>query len=177
MEVKGHENIPASGPVIVVSNHISNWDPMVVGSSIKRQVNFIAKEELFKIPVVGWLLKAWGVTPVKRGRGDREAISKSLKFLRDQRVIGIFIEGTRNKQDPNRMQKPQPGAAMLALKSGATVIPVVVVNTRKIFRSFTKVKVRIGKPLYFTEQPEVDKKELYIQVSKQIAEAIEQLRS
>jgi 1-acyl-sn-glycerol-3-phosphate acyltransferase len=175
MEVRGAENLPETGPVVLVSNHISNWDPMVVGSSVHRKVHFIAKEELFKAPLIGLLIKAWGAMPVKRGRGDREAISKSLEVLREQKVLGIFIEGTRNKTNPDRMQKPQPGAAMLAIKSGAPVVPMVVKNTRFVFR-FAKIKVAIGEPIFFTDDARQERKELYHYVSQRIVTEIEKLR-
>lgn len=175
MEVHGVDHLPKTGPVLLVSNHISNWDPLVVGSAANRRVSFIAKEELFKIPLVNYLLKAWGVVSVKRGRGDREAISKSLELLREQNVIGIFIEGHRNKIDPDHMLKPQPGAAMLALKSGAPVVPMLVTNTHHIYR-FGKVRVFIGAPLQFQMDPERDKKKLYNEVSQRIIDAIESLR-
>ncbi len=175
LTIYGVENIPSSGPVILVSNHISNWDPMIVGISANRQVHFIAKEELFKFPPLRYLMLAWGALPVKRGRGDREVISKSLEVLKDQKILGIFIEGTRNKVDPNRMQKPQPGAAMLTLKSGAVVVPMLVTNSNRISR-LSKVEVFIGKPITFTTDPGQDKKELYSEISQTIVNAIESLR-
>jgi len=175
-EVRGAEHIPETGPAILVSNHVSNWDPMVLGCSAKRQVHFIAKESLFKTPVIGILMKAWGCLPVKRGRGDREAIAKSLEILANRMMLGVFIEGTRNKENPEQMKTPQSGAAMLALKSGAPVVPLVLLNTRKIGTGFAKVKVIIGAPLHFEFQPGLDKKELYHAVSNQMVAAIENLR-
>lgn len=170
------EKIPSSGPVILASNHISNWDPMVVGSASLRQVRFIAKEELFKIPVVGSMLKAWGAFKVKRGRGDREAIGKSLEVLSNNEVLGIFIEGRRNTKNPEKMIKPQSGAAMLAVKSGAPVIPTLVINSNKLFRSFRRVKVIFGDPIVFKEEPGLDKKDLYLKISNQLVDEINKLR-
>ena len=174
-QVVGQENIPSEGQVILASNHVSNWDPMVLGCSSNRQVHFIAKESLFKAPLLGLFIKAWGALPVKRGRGDREAISKSLETLKKDLVLGIFIEGTRNKTNPARMKEPQSGAAMLALKSGAPVVPMLLTNTHKIF-SLKKVKVFVGPPLNFENNPEIDKKELSTQISQQIVTAIENMR-
>jgi 1-acyl-sn-glycerol-3-phosphate acyltransferase len=175
-EVIGLDNIPTSGPVMLVSNHVSNWDPPVLGSASNRQVFFLAKEELFKIPVLNFLLPAWGVLPLKRGRGDREAITKSIEVLSDGKILGIFIEGTRNKGNPDHLGKPQPGAAMFALKSNATVIPTLLLNTRTVGKSFQKVKVIFGKPLQLINDPTLEKKELYTAVSHQIAAAIDSLR-
>ncbi len=174
----GSENFPSSGSVIVVSNHVSNWDPLMVGVAMPRQVSFLAKEELFRIPLIGFLLRAWGIIPLKRGRGDREALSKSLELLKDGKVIGIFIEGKRNLKNPETMLKPQPGAAMLALKSGVPVVPVAVINTNRILRSFKRVKVIIGKPIHFDSKAELeglDKKEQYSRISKEIILTIQGL--
>lgn len=173
----GAANLPDSGPVMLVSNHISNIDPLVLGSAVNRQVWYIAKDSLFRIPVVGQLLKAWGAFPVKRGRGDREAISRALEVLKDQKVLGIFIEGRRNKDNPEQMAKPQSGAAMLAVKSGATVVPALILNSRSFLRGFRQIKVIIGKPLTLDIHNELDKKELYNNISNQIVTAINDLRS
>lgn len=177
-QVSGRQNLPKSGPALVVSNHISNWDPLMIGVAMPRQVNFVAKEALFKIPLVGLLLRAWGAIPINRGRGNREALTKSMELLKAGKVVGIFIEGKRNLKNPDQMLKPQPGAAMLALKSGAPVVPVALINTNKILRSFKKVKVLIGEPMTFSSNTELEgleKKDQYSQISNEITAAIEGL--
>lgn len=174
-QVIGGDNIPKDGPVILVSNHVSNWDPLVIGCASSRQVHFLAKESLFKAPIVGLFIKAWGALPLKRGRGDREAISKSLEIIENNRVLGIFIEGTRNKKNPEKMKEPQSGAAMLALKTGAPIVPILLINSHKIF-VLKKVKVFIGHPLHFNNNPDIDRKELYAKVSREIVAAIESMR-
>jgi 1-acyl-sn-glycerol-3-phosphate acyltransferase len=177
-QVFGRQNLPDSGPLIIVSNHISNWDPLMVGVAIPRRVSFIAKEELFGIPLVGSLLKAWGMVPIKRGRIDREALSKPLDLLKDKKVIGIFIDGKRNLKNPDTMLKPQPGAAMLALRSGAPIVPVAVINTNRILRSFKRVKVFIGKPIHFASKTELEgleKKEQYSKRGRELTETIQEL--
>ncbi|HEY8463588.1 MAG TPA: lysophospholipid acyltransferase family protein [Bacillota bacterium] len=172
-EVIGHANIPVSGPVILAANHVSNWDPLVLGCAVKRRVHFIAKMELFKFPLLGLLLRAWGAFPVRRGHGDREAIVKSLEILKEGKMLGIFIEGGRNKTNPGRIQA-QPGAAMLATHSGAPVIPVALINTDHLFK---KKQVVIGAPLTFGDlSGTASKKELYQQISQQLATAITGLR-
>jgi 1-acyl-sn-glycerol-3-phosphate acyltransferase len=175
-QVIGHANIPTEGPVILASNHVSNFDPLVLGCAVKRKVHFIAKEELFHIPVVGLLITAWGAIRVKRGgRGDREAIARSLEVLQQNQVFGIFIEGFRNKTNPDQMAKPQSGAAMLAVNSGAPVIPVALVNTDKLF---AKMQVIIGPPLVFEPFAEsTPKKDLYHRISQTMTTTIMDLKS
>ncbi|NLY74288.1 MAG: 1-acyl-sn-glycerol-3-phosphate acyltransferase [Firmicutes bacterium] len=174
--VIGKENFPRSGPVIVASNHLSNWDPLMIGVAMPRQIFFVAKEELFRIPLVSALIKAWGAIPIKRGRGDRDALSKSLDLLKHNHAVGIFIEGKRNLGNPETMLKPQPGAAMLALKSGAPVVPVALINTNRILRSLKRVRVIIGKPIRFTDKTGLEspeKKEQYKQIGIEITQIIQ----
>ncbi len=141
-EVKGIENIPGSGGVVLVANHVSYWDPVVVICAFKRRVYFMAKAELFKIPVVGYVVAISGAFPVRRDRADRNAIRTALKLLEEGQVVGVFPEGTRSHS--GEMLKPHLGAAMLALKSGAPVLPVAVSGTRGFWG---KIRVRVGKPI------------------------------
>ncbi len=141
-KIYGRNNIPKSGPVILIANHISNLDPTVVGSSVKRHVHFLAKEELFRIPVLGFLLYRFGSFPIKRGGNDRKAIKKGLHLLKEHRVIGIFPEGTRSKT--GEIGKGLPGAALFALKSDAVVIPIGIISTYKLFKPLI---VNVGQPI------------------------------
>ncbi|HHU81796.1 MAG TPA: 1-acyl-sn-glycerol-3-phosphate acyltransferase [Firmicutes bacterium] len=145
IEVKGGEYLPPKGPVICVANHASLVDPIVMGCSLKRSVNFLAKEELFRIPVLNWILKTLGVIPVKRGAGDRGALKSALKVLEDKKVLGLFPEGTRYRD--NTLHPLRPGAAMLALQTGACILPMLISGTYRMrFLSFPKIKVAIGPP-------------------------------
>jgi 1-acyl-sn-glycerol-3-phosphate acyltransferase len=175
-KVIGKENIPSSGPALIVANHVSGFDPLILGSGTPRQIKYIAKEELFRIPIIGSLLSAWGAIRIKRGRSDREAISKSIEILGNGHLMGIFIEGKRNTKNPDQMLKPQHGAAMLALRTGVPVIPTALINTHKIFRSFRKVKIVFGTPITFKEEPGVDKKELYDRISNKLVQEIMNLK-
>lgn len=143
-EIIGLENIPAQGGVILCSNHISNLDPPFIAAPLKRQVMFMAKEELFRVPVISYFVKQFGAFPVKRGMGDRGALKKALQILQEGNVLGIFPEGTRSKT--GKLGKPFPGAALFALKSEAAVIPVAIVGN---WKPFTKMKVVYGKPIDF----------------------------
>lgn len=143
-EIHGLANIPAEGPTILCSNHISNWDPPLIGSPLDRPVHYMAKEELFKVPVVGWLIRQFGAFPVKRGGVSKESIRLSIGLLRSGKVMGVFPEGTRK----NAGGEGKKGAAMLALRSGAAVIPVAIVGDYKPFR---KIRVFYGSPVDLSE--------------------------
>ena len=122
IEIQGGENLPDSGACMVCINHISLFDPMIIYKTLTRPVVFIGKQELFKIPVVGWYLKSINVIPVKRGSGDIGAVKAALRTLKEGQVLGIFPTGTREKKNPNAEVKG--GAAMIALKAGVPVIPI-----------------------------------------------------
>lgn len=133
-------DLPDEGACVACINHISMFDPLVVSCAVKRPIRFIGKEELFKIPVVGWYLKSINVIPVKRGSGDIGAVKSSLKALKNGEVLGIFPTGTREKKNPNA--KVKPGAALIALKAGVPVIPIHIEASYKLF---SKVVVTVGK--------------------------------
>ncbi|UOF89746.1 1-acyl-sn-glycerol-3-phosphate acyltransferase [Fodinisporobacter ferrooxydans] len=143
VEIIDAYHVPKDGPVILCCNHTSNWDPPLLGVSCPRKIRYMAKEELFKIPVVGFLLRQFGTYPVQRGSGDRAAIRKTLELLKENQVIGIFPEGTRSKT--GELGPGKPGAAMFALKSDAAVIPVAIVGSYK--RLFGTIKIRFGQPI------------------------------
>ncbi|MFW6305981.1 MAG: lysophospholipid acyltransferase family protein [Bacillota bacterium] len=140
MEVKGRENIPTDGKLVVVANHISYFDPPIIGSIMKRQVHFLAKEELFEIPFIGILLKYIGQIPVKRGKADRNAIMNALRILKEDKVLGIFPEGTTRKRKEKGLGKAKAGAVLIPIHSRSPVLPIGIVIRRK------KIKVSIGKP-------------------------------
>lgn len=142
----GSDKIPSEGPVILISNHISNLDPPLVGSGVKRKVIFMAKEELFKIPVIGALIRSFGAFPIKRNTTDTQAIKQALKVLKGNNILGIFPEGTRSKT--GKLGKGLSGAAIFALRTGAVVIPVAVIGP---YRWFRELKVIYGDPMDLSE--------------------------
>ncbi|MGG4168500.1 lysophospholipid acyltransferase family protein [Rossellomorea vietnamensis] len=142
IEVKGLEHFPKDGGVLLCTNHIDNLDPPVVGISAPRPVSFMAKEELFNVPVLGKLLPDLRAFPVKRGMSDREALRKGLKVLKQGDVLGLFPEGTRSKT--GQIGKGLAGAGFFALRSEAYVVPCAIIGPYKPFR---KLKVVFGTPI------------------------------
>ncbi|MGM0854471.1 MAG: lysophospholipid acyltransferase family protein [Bacillota bacterium] len=142
IEVKGLEHFPKEGGVLLCTNHIDNLDPPVVGISAPRPVSFMAKEELFNVPVLGKLLPDLRAFPVKRGMSDREALRKGLQVLKQGDVLGLFPEGTRSKT--GKVGKGLAGAGFFALRSDAHVVPCAIIGPYKPFR---KLKVVFGPPI------------------------------
>jgi len=147
----GRENIPQKGSFIMVSNHGSLLDPPLLGHSLRRNISFMAKAELFKIPLLGFIIKACGAYPVKRGIADKNTIKIACQKLSNNNCIGIFIDGTRQKN--GRVNKPKQGAALLAFKNQKLLLPVSIVNSHRLIRFkfciplFSKIVIKVGKPL------------------------------
>lgn len=159
--VEGLENVPGEGAYIMVGNHASNLDPPFIGAAIGRHtgrpIYFMAKEEISGWPLVGWLARGSGVFFVRRGQGDRSAQRIALEHLAAGRPIGIFPEGTRSRTGV--LREPKFGVSLLAMRSGAPLLPVGISGSGKIFpgRSRwphrTSVNIRVGKPFRLPHQP------------------------
>ena len=150
----GREHIPAGG-VILAANHRSFLDPFLVGCCIGRPIYFMAKQELFRNPLVGWFLNCMGAFPVRRGEADEESVKTSLALLERGRAVVIFPEGTRIRA--GSLASPKRGVGRLALQSGAAVVPVAITGSERA-RDGWKIKpvktyLRCGPPLRF---PRVD---------------------
>ena len=147
----GRENIPQKESFILVSNHGSLLDPPLLGHALGRNISFMAKAELFKIPFLGFIIKACGAYPVKRGIADKNTIKTACNKLSNNNCIGIFIDGTRQKN--GRVNKPKQGAALLAFKNQKLLLPVAIVNSHKLIRFkffiplFSKIVIKVGKPI------------------------------
>ena len=147
LKVVGAENEPKEGPFLVCSNHISAADPVLISAAAKNQISYMAKKELFKIPLLGGLLKSCGVFPVDRGGKDVSAVKKAISLLKEGNCVGIFPQGTRRPGVDPRETELKTGAAMIAVKADADILPVFIHrknNTPKLFRKTTIV---IGKPI------------------------------
>lgn len=144
-EIIGLEHIPSHGPVIVCSNHISTLDPPSLGIWMPRKIRYMAKAELFKIPVFGALIHQLGAFPVKRGGVSKDSIRLAIDMLKSGELIGVFPEGTRNAAASGMGKR---GAMHLAFKSGATVVPAAILAS---YKPFSKVKVIYGEPVDIAE--------------------------
>jgi 1-acyl-sn-glycerol-3-phosphate acyltransferase len=147
----GRENIPQQDSFIMVSNHGSLLDPPLLGHALGRNISFMAKAELFKVPFLGFVIKACGAYPVKRGIADKNTINIACKKLSNDNCIGIFIDGTRQKD--GRVNKPKQGAALLAFKNQKLLLPVAIVNSHRLINFkfcipfFSELVIKVGKPV------------------------------
>lgn len=146
VRVQGEENIPKSGACILCMNHKSLLDPPVVGVFIPRKLVFMAKEELFRIPVFGAIIRTLGAFPVKRASADISAIKTSLNILKEGHVLAIYPEGSRNKSDS--LGQAKSGMTFIAIKAQVPIIPIGISGK---YRLFHKLHINIGKAIYLTE--------------------------
>lgn len=156
-EVEGRENIPDTGPLIFIANHLSNLDPAIVASLTGRAPSFLAKEELFKFPLFDYLLRKYGAHPLNRGRVGASSIKWATRRLRDPKgALILFPEGTRNKRGDG-MRKGLPGVTRIALQNGVPIVPIGLTGTEplqnvlKVFVPRSKQRIKIGKPFRLNE--------------------------
>ncbi|MBE9155335.1 1-acyl-sn-glycerol-3-phosphate acyltransferase [Nodosilinea sp. LEGE 06152] len=149
--VYGADQVPKAGPLIVVANHASDFDPPLLSAAVRRPVSYMAKEELFKVPVLNQAIRLYGAYPVKRGSADRSAIREALKQLEQGWAVGIFLQGTRTPD--GRIPEPKIGAALIAAKAQAPLLPVSLWGTQHIFKKGSAIPrpvpltIRIGTPI------------------------------
>ncbi len=149
VKIIGVENVPPTGPVIVAPNHLSNYDPPLVGCALTRHINFMAKEELFKNPIAARLITWLGAFPVRRGNVDKVAIRHAMQLLKNGLVLGIFPEGSR--QVPGKLGDFHDGAASLAIRMKVPIVPAAIIGSEHMERG--KVAILFDKPIY----PEAEK--------------------
>jgi glycerol-3-phosphate dehydrogenase (NAD(P)+) len=146
----GREHVPAGG-VILASNHRSFLDPFAIGCSVKAPIFFMAKQELFKNPLLGWILNCLGAFPVRRGESDEESVATALALLENGHAVVIFPEGTRIRT--GSLQRPKRGVGRLVLESGKPVVPIAVTGSERARNGWrikpVKVHLRFGAPLTF----------------------------
>ena len=180
-EALGQENIPASGRVIIASNHRSNVDPVLVGLMVPRPVHFMAKEELFANPALRWLVTSLNAFPVRRTGVDKEALRRALRVLEGDGALLMFPEGTRSPDD--RFLPPKPGIGLIAARSAAPIVPAYIHNSWRILPKGAimirphKLFVCFGKPLgpeEYSEGPSGP--ELFERIATRVMQRISELR-
>ncbi|HEY7204965.1 MAG TPA: lysophospholipid acyltransferase family protein [Methylomirabilota bacterium] len=193
LEVVNAGLVPATGPVLLVSNHVSVLDPPLIGGAAPRPLVFMAKEELFRIPLFGRFIRALNARPVRRDGSDVRALKAALAVLAEGHAMLVFPEGTRG-QEGEALREGKPGVGMLAVLSGAPVVPVFVSGSgaalprgRALPRP-AKVRVSFGPPLTFKSEGRSEgtgagkragddgRKEAYREAAQEMMRAIAQLR-
>ncbi|WP_245844881.1 lysophospholipid acyltransferase family protein [Persephonella hydrogeniphila] len=175
IEFEGVENIPLDKGCILAANHRSNLDPFVLNTVSPRPILFMAKQELFGVPLLGWFIKKAGAIPVKRNKRDIASLKKAVELIKDGHCIGIFPEGARAK--PGEFRKPQSGVGLLVSKTEAPVVPIRIEGTDIVYPvgskipkiGKSKIYVKVGKPLT------VDSNMEYSRISEYIMEEIKRL--
>ncbi len=160
--VEGLENVPSTGPFLLVSNHLSMIDPPLLGALLPRRIAFMAKEEAFRHWLMGPVVTWYGAFAVKRGQADRQALRTATEVLKKGSVVGMFPEGTRSKS--GSLNRAYSGSALVALMAKAPVLPVAVTGTDRIKGPLSlltrpTITLRVGKPLTL-ERGEGDKGDL-----------------
>jgi 1-acyl-sn-glycerol-3-phosphate acyltransferase len=155
VRVTGLENVPMSGPLIIVSNHLNDADPGIICTRIRRRIVFMAKIELFKVPLLGQFMRAFGAFPVRRNEADLSALRRSKETLDQGLALCIFPEGTR-EGPPEQLLEAWPGAAIVAFRNHAPILPIAITGSGRmslplLFLRVWKryeVTLTVGKPFY-----------------------------
>jgi 1-acyl-sn-glycerol-3-phosphate acyltransferase len=177
--VRGKEFVPQHGGFIVACNHISFWDPPLVGAAIPREVHFLAKEELFSNRAFGWLISSVNAIPIRRGIVDHGGVKAALEAIRGGRGLIVFPEGGRVKE--GELKPALPGVGLLSVRAGVPVVPAYVRGSDRIKRAIarlTEIDIAFGEP--FSPPPEQKgrgKKEIYRAVGEEVMNRIAELKS
>lgn len=148
LRVYGTDRVPAHGGAVLAVNHFSWLDPLAVGAACPRTIYYMAKVEAHRVPGIGQLIRSFGAFSVRRGESDREAVRRARDVVRDGKLLGLFVEGTR--QLAGVPGEVQAGAAMVALQEGAPVVPAAVHGSHTWrLGNFQPVSVAWGEPLRF----------------------------
>lgn len=147
-KVEGLEKVPMYDGIIVASNHLSNLDPPLIGICLPRYIRFMAKIELFRVPILGHLFRALGAFPIHRGKVDKQAIRTAIDVVRTGGCLVMFPEGHRSKT--GELGPFAPGVAVIARKSGGYIVPAAICGPYRLFRSIT---VRFGEPVAVDSVP------------------------
>lgn len=178
--VEGRENVPPRGALIIAPNHLSFLDPPLIGCALERPAWFMAKAELFRHAPLRWFFTALHAYPVQRGAGDRAALKRTLGFLEAGDAVTIFPEGTRS--ETGELGEPEVGVGMIALRTGAPVVPILISGTDTVMPRGAKwirrgkIRVRIGRPIQLPVPEGKLGREEYAAAARQVMDAIRALR-
>jgi len=178
LRIRNADRVPMKGGIIVAANHVSNFDPVVMGAAVPRQLAFLAKIELFRIPIFSGLLRRLDAIPLRRHTADRGALLEAIRVLQNRRALLMFPEGTRSKT--GEIQEGKRGVAMLAVKNRVPIMPVHISGTFRFLPSLwrRRVVVRFGRPM--TVEPflklRLSSKEKYYRIGEEIMKRIKELR-
>ena len=161
LRIEGLDNVPVDDGILVVSNHLHNADPVLIAIAFPRPLHFMAKAELFRIPLLGWILSRFGNFPVVRGKSDRKAIRRAINTLEHDIAVGMFPEGTRSKS--MALSRAHAGAGLVALQGKSAILPLAITGSERLPFNGKRpphlmpepdhkgVRIRIGKPFYLPE--------------------------
>jgi len=175
--IYGAELVPNDGKLVVVGNHASVFDPLLLACAVRRPVAFMAKEELFHIPVLKQGMKLYGAYPVKRGASDRAALKSAINSLDQGWATGVFLQGTRSTN--GKITDPKLGAALIAAMAKAPILPVSLWGTEKILQKGSipqpvPITIRIGQVI---PAPDSTKRECLETITQECANVINKLHS
>ncbi len=183
--VVGAENIPAHGGYILAGNHVSYLDPALLWCVTPKPTHFIAKQELFAVPAIGWILTRLWALPISRGEADREAIQRATSLLKAGESVGIFPEGTRQTMGPGDVTQvgaAHQGVSFIAMRAGVPIVPVAISGTEKAlprgarFPRFPRVTIRFGRPVRVEEFPQTARREKMEAMTAEVMRRIAQER-
>ena len=165
----GQENIPEDTGFIIAPNHMSFFDPPLAGCFMKQDLYFMAKQELFDVPILGFIIKRTNAFPVKRGMQDMSAFRNAFTLVENQKALLMFPEGTRSKT--GELGKARPGVGMVACNCQVPIVPVKIINTNNMTK-FKKIEIKYGKPVY---PPKEHTKEDYLKIAQKVLDDIRAL--
>jgi len=169
LRVYGAERVPTKGGLVVAANHFSWLDPLALGAASPRTLYFMAKVEAHRVPGLGQIMRSFGAFAVRRGESDRDAVRTMRKIVRDGHALGMFAEGTRQREGPGPLQ---PGAAMVAINESVPLIPVAIHGSQSWHWNFAPISLAWGEPMTFDGLPRGGKgyKEASIEVERKLRE-------
>ena len=181
LHIEGQEYIPRTGPVILAANHVSYIDPVIIAIAARRPVRFMAKVELFRVPLLGWLIRQFGAFPINRSRTNLQAFKLATSLLEAGEIVAVFPEGTRG--DGVHLRPAKPGIGLIAARTGAPVVPVFHKGTGKVFPKGAwlprpyRIAITFGTPCRFAEQPADEAEDQIATFSRTIMEKIAALKT